>query len=419
MNRLGAERTWLLYQGGISFAMALGWTLAPVFFVRDLHMSPLELVLTGTALEVGYFVFEVPTGIVADSYSRRLSVIVGVAIMGVGFLLTGLAPGVALVIAAAALMGFGWTFRSGAEDAWLADELGVENIGPAYQRGAQVGRAAALAGIGLAVALALVGARLPIVASGIAMIGLAAALALLMPETGFQPARRGDLSALGSMTATGRDGVRLIRATPVLVLIVGITFFQGMSSEGLDRLWEAHFLKNVGVPSLFGLDAVVWFGVIAAASLMIAVAVARPLVPRLSQLDRGGMARVLLGLDAVLIAGMLVFALAGSFALALGAYLLTRLSRSLGGPVQAAWVNANVESSRIRATVISLTNLGDSVGEWAGGPGLGAIGNVFGIRAALAAGALALVPSIGLFARAVRHHGSEQALERPMPAATV
>jgi DHA3 family tetracycline resistance protein-like MFS transporter len=415
--RLGAERTWLLYQGGVSFAMALGWTLAPVFFVRELHMSPLELVLTGTALEVGYFVFEVPTGIVADSYSRRLSVIIGLSVMGVAFVLTGLAPGVALVIAAAALMGLGWTFRSGAEDAWLADELGLENIGPAYQRGAQVARAAALGGIALAVALALVGARLPIVVAGIAFVALAAGLALLMPETGFQPARRSDLGAVRSLAATGADGLRLIRATPVLVLIVGITFFQGMSGEGLDRLWEAHFLKSVGVPSLFGLDVVVWFGAIAAASLVLAFAVARPLVSRLSRLDRGAMARVLLALDAVLVTAMLGFALAGSFVVALGAYLLTNLVRSLGGPVQAAWVNANVESSRIRATVISLTNLGDSTGQWAGGPGLGAIGNVYGIRAALAAGAIALVPSIGLFARAARHHGAERALERPAPAA--
>jgi MFS transporter, DHA3 family, tetracycline resistance protein len=415
--RLGAERTWLLYQGGVSFAMALGWTLAPVFFVRELHMSPLELVLTGTALEVGYFVFEVPTGIVADSYSRRLSVIIGLSVMGVAFVLTGLAPGVALVIAAAALMGLGWTFRSGAEDAWLADELGLENIGPAYQRGAQVARAAALGGIALAVALALAGARLPIVVAGIAFVALAAGLALLMPETGFQPARRSDLGAVRSLAATGADGLRLIRATPVLVLIVGITFFQGMSGEGLDRLWEAHFLKSVGVPSLFGLDVVVWFGAIAAASLVLAFAVARPLVSRLSRLDRGAMARVLLALDAVLVTAMLGFALAGSFVVALGAYLLTNLVRSLGGPVQAAWVNANVESSRIRATVISLTNLGDSTGQWAGGPGLGAIGNVYGIRAALAAGAIALVPSIGLFARAARHHGAERALERPAPAA--
>jgi MFS family permease len=416
MPRLGAERTWLLYQGGMSFAMALGWTLAPVFFVRELDMSPLALVLTGTALEIGYFVFEVPTGIVAASYSRRLSVIIGVTVMGAGFVMTGLAQGVALVIAAAGLMGFGWTFRSGAEDAWLADELGLEKIGRAYQRGAQVARAASLGGIGLAVALALVGARVPIVAGGIAMVALAAVLALVMPETGFHAARRSELGALRSLATTGADGVRLIRATPVLVLIVAITFFQGMSGEGLDRLWEAHFLKNIGVPGLFGLDVVVWFGVIAAASLLLALAVAQPLVSRLSRLDRGGMARVLLVLDGALIAAMLGFALAGSFALALGAFLVTSLVRSLGGPVQAAWVNANVAESRIRATVISLTNLGDSLGEWTGGPGLGVIGNVFGIRAALAAGAAALVPSIGLFARAVRRHGRERGLERPVPA---
>src|SRR5215213_3782070 len=158
MARLGAERTWLLYQGAVSFSMALGWTLAPIFFVRELHMSPLALVLTGTALEIGYFVFEVPTGIVADSYSRRLSMIIGVSVMGAGFVVTGLAPGVAVVIAAAGLMGFGWTFKSGAEDAWLADEVGLENIGRSYQRGAQVARLAALGGIGFAVALALAGA---------------------------------------------------------------------------------------------------------------------------------------------------------------------------------------------------------------------------------------------------------------------
>ena len=77
MRRLDAQRTWLVYRGVEAFAMALGWTLAPVFFVTELEMSPLELVLTGTALEVAYFLFEVPTGIVADTYSRRASVVVG------------------------------------------------------------------------------------------------------------------------------------------------------------------------------------------------------------------------------------------------------------------------------------------------------------------------------------------------------
>ena len=105
--------------------MAIGWTLAPVYFVQEVGMDPLQLVLAGTFMEIAYFVFEVPTGVVADSYSRRASVIVAQVIMGIAFVATGLLASIPLILAAAALMGFGWTFKSGAIDAWLADEVGA------------------------------------------------------------------------------------------------------------------------------------------------------------------------------------------------------------------------------------------------------------------------------------------------------
>jgi hypothetical protein len=57
-----------------------------------------------------------------------------------------------------------------------------------------------------------------------------------------------------------------------------------------------------------------------------------------------------------------------------------------------------------------MTNLGDSAGEWGGGPALGVVGNVFGIRAALAAGAAALAPALVLYGRALRHQGLEPEL---------
>ena len=190
MRRLGPHLTWLIYVGVVALARTTGWTLAAVYFVQEVGMGPLELVLAGTALEVAYFLFEVPTGIVADLYSRRASVIIGQVIMGVGFVLTGAFAEVGVVLAAAALIGFGWTFRSGAEDAWLADEVGPERMARSFQRGAQVERAASLAGIGLAVALGVVDLSLPLVAAGLLLLGLAFVLAVVMPETGFRPATR-------------------------------------------------------------------------------------------------------------------------------------------------------------------------------------------------------------------------------------
>jgi DHA3 family tetracycline resistance protein-like MFS transporter len=70
----------------------------------------------------------------------------------------------------------------------------------------------------------------------------------------------------------------------------------------------------------------------------------------------------------------------------------------------------------VRATVFSISGQADAIGQAAGGPVLGGIGNVWGIRAALLAGATALVPAAALFARAIGKHGREPGLqELPEP----
>ncbi len=405
----------MAYKAVEAFAFAVGWTVAPVLFVRELDFSPLELVLAGTALEVAYFAFEIPTGIVADTYGRRLSIIAGVAGLGLGFVATGFANGVWLVLAAAAFMGFTWTFKSGADEAWITDEVGVDKAGLSFQAGAQAARIGALVGIGAAVALALVDLRLPILAGGVVMLALALGLAVVMPETGFVSARAESVSALASMTRTAREGGTLIRRNPLLLLTVGIAFVLGASDEGFDRLWEAHFLVDVGVPDFAGLDQVVWFGVLAAGAMLLAILVAQPLSRRLSKLGPSGMAKTLLVSDALRIVALLAFAFATSFAVALVAFWGARVVRSIAAPVYSTWLNANVEDSHVRATVLSMTNVFGSAGEWGGGPALGVVGNVFGIRIALAASAALLAPALALYGRAIRHHGHEPGAVLPAP----
>ena len=416
MRRPSAYRTWMAYQAAESFATRLTWTIAPIYFVLDVGMSPLELVLAGTAFEAAYFLFEVPTGVVADTYSRRLSVIVAQLVVGAGFIATAAMDSIGVILLAQALIGFGWTFKSGAIDAWLADEIGQERLGGAYQRGAQAARIAGLVAIGAAVGLAVVDLRLPIVLGGVALLALGAFLAIAMPETNFRPARRQDVTTARSMLGTTRHGTRLIRGNSVLLLIVAITFLRGVSDEGFDRLWEAHLLVDVGVPDFAGLNPVLWFGVINAAAVLLAIVVAQPLAGRFERLGMVGMARLLLGLELALIGAMLVFALAGGFAVAVAAFWAVRVAYSLEGPVFMTWLNGNITESRARATVISMTNVGHSVGESGGGPMVGLVGNLFGIRAALATGALVLMSAVPLYARAIRHHGREPELGNVLPA---
>jgi MFS transporter, DHA3 family, tetracycline resistance protein len=237
-----------------------------------------------------------------------------------------------------------------------------------------------------------------------------------MRETAFVSSRGEHVSTRASMVGTAKQGGSLIRRNPLLMLVVGIAFVLGASNEGFDRLWEAHFLVDVGVPTFAGLDQVVWFGVLAAGATLLAILVAQPLSSRLSRQGSAAMAKTLLLSDALLMLGLLVFAFATSFAVALAAFWAARLVRSLAAPVYSTWLNVNVQDSRVRATVLSMTNVFGSAGEWGGGPALGVVGNVFGIRAALAGSAVVLSPALALYGRAIRHHGREPELRTVLPA---
>jgi MFS transporter, DHA3 family, tetracycline resistance protein len=412
VRRADPIRVWYLLGGAGAVGDTLVWVIAPVYFVRTVGMSPLQLILVGTFMELTVFLFEVPTGIIADVYSRRLSVVIGTVVMGAAIVIVGAVPDAWAVIGAWSLWGFGYTFTSGAADAWLADEIGLDNVRPVYLRSAQIGRIAGLVTIGASVALALVALWLPIVVGGAVFVVVGAALAVLMPETGFRPAPREETEgAVRAMARTGRTGARLVRRTPVLLLILAISASWGAWSEGYDRLGEAHVIRDVGLPSFLGLSFVVWFGVIAAASLLLAIFVAQPANRRLEHVRQETVTRVLLALDLLLIGGVVAFALAGAFWVAVVAMLVTNVARGLAMPLFVSWLNQSISESSVRATVMSITNQADAVGQWTGGPAIGWIGNAFGIRAALVVGASLLSPAVGLYARAIRHGGREPELD--------
>src|SRR6188508_2915255 len=123
------------------------WVVMAVYLVQTVHLSPLQLVLMGTAMEATVFLFEVPTGVVADTYSRRLSLIIGFLGMGTAWLLVGVVSTAWLVIVLWAVWGLAYTFTSGAYAAWITDEVGVDAVGPVFLRGARFSYVGAILGL--------------------------------------------------------------------------------------------------------------------------------------------------------------------------------------------------------------------------------------------------------------------------------
>jgi MFS transporter, DHA3 family, tetracycline resistance protein len=417
-NQKKALRIFLLSQGLGSVLFTLTYTIQAVYFIQTVHMDPLQLVLVGTVLEATIFLFEVPTGVVADTYSRRLSVIIGTFLWGAGFLIEGAFPFFLTVLLSQIVMGLGYTFNSGASEAWIAGELGDENIGSAFLKSSQVGRMGTIAAIIASVGLASIQLNIPIILAGVGWLALAVYEIIAMPETGFTRESNAEHEGFGAMLRTFRRGGRVVRASAVLVLFIVLGLFTGASSEGMDRLSEAHFFKNFAFPAFGNLQPVVWFGIFDLALLVIAITVTESFRRRIDTNNHSLVARVVIVSSALQIAGIVGFALAGSFWWAVGAYLAMRLFRGLAAPLFYTWLTQSIDQ-RVRATVLSMVSQSDALGQVAGGPVIGWIGTAMSIRAALVTSAVLLAPALPLVAAARRRVLVQPAPEEPEDLAAI
>jgi DHA3 family tetracycline resistance protein-like MFS transporter len=207
------------------------------------------------------------------------------------------------------------------------------------------------------------------------------------------------------MRGTFVDGTRLVRQRPILLTILGIAFFFGMYNEGFDRLWTAHMLTTFSLPTFVSLDPVVWIGGISIVISLLGVAGLELTRRKLNMHSHRAVTRALIAINAGVVVFVVAFALAGNFLLAAGLYIAASVLRESVYPIKQAWINQNIDS-RVRATVISMNAQADAIGQIAGGPGVGAIGTVFSLRAALTTAGLILVPGLFLYARALGQGGS-------------
>ena len=409
MKRLPATRVYY----GLEFLLSMPtWVVISIYLVRELNLSPLELILMGTAMEAAVFLFEVPTGVVADTYGRKLSLVIGFLGMGAAWLLVGVVSAPWAIIVLWGAWGLAYTFTSGAYQAWITDEVGVERVPEVFLRGARLAYAGALLGLAVSVLIGTQSLRAAVIAGGALQIACAVACIVLMPETGFR--RRPVEERAGAFTelrTTALAGTRFVRGRPLLLLLLGIAFFIGTASEAFDRLKEAHFLREIGLPAIGHLDAVVWFGGFTAVAMLFGYFAIGALQRRFERVGTGAIARLLFAFTAMMGVAQLIFALTGAAVVAVAALLTTMLARQLLSPLWDIWVQQQITDSSVRATVNSITGQADAVGQAAGGPVLGVVGNGFGTGAALAGGALLLAPALALYARAIRHGGREPELE--------
>ena len=396
VNKLSAYKTYLLFSAITAMCFSLVATVMIVYHIEIVHLNPLQLILVGTTLELACFIFEIPTGIVADVYSRKLSIVIGGVLTGVGFILEGSISSFIFVLVAQIVWGLGSTFISGSLEAWIAEEEKNKDLDEIYIKGAQAGQIGAFIGIVLSTVIANFSVRIPIIVSGVLFIILALFLWLYMPENNFKPSAPGDLNTFKKMVYTFKSGLKFVKSKSIIMILLAVTLFYGLSSEGYDRLSNAHFLQDTTLPKLGNLSSVTWFGIFGILGMILSFIVMHFMAKNLKNEDNRKNGKLLLCINILYISSMLIFALTRNFSLMLIAYLATNTFRIINEPIFSAWLNGHIDDNS-RATVLSINGQMNSLGQILGGPIIGIIATNISVSIGIVCTSLLVAPVLVLY----------------------
>jgi MFS family permease len=367
------------------------WLVTSLYLVVDADLSAFQLVFLGTAQGIIALVVEVPAGVVADTVSRKWALVIAQTLVGISMVITGLVTAFPALVATQMLWGVGWTFASGADVAWVTDELDrperVAGVLAASARWEQVGAIGGLVGFGL---LALVIDRgTTMVFAGVVMVTLGLYVVLRFTEHGFSPtrSRRWQRSAV-----ILRGGVALARRDREILLVLVATVLINGAAEAFGRLYPRR-LVELGFPGQT--DPIVWFtglGIIAFAVGALALRIVE------ARINGVGVARRIYAAACFTGAlGLLSLACApGIFIGSAGVLLVGGIALTVTRAVGAIWINRRTTSD-VRATMHSILAQAEYGGEILLGVTLGALAQVttitvaFACASALIAGAGAMV----------------------------
>jgi MFS family permease len=397
-------RGFYVLAGLYTLSAAVIWGVNTLFLL-DAGLDFFEVFVANAAFSAGMVVFEVPTGVVADTLGRRVSFLLSVLVLATTTLLyVGLAQvgaGVVAFAAVSVLMGLGFTFYSGAMEAWLVDALAATGyqglLDRAFARGQQVTGAAMLIGTVGGGLLGQVNLALPYLLRTVLLLAVFGVAWIVMHDLGFTPRRVTVSSFPGEVARNAREGVEYGWAQRPLRLIMLVGLVQG------GFLMWGFYASQPYLLDLLGSNAV-WVAGLVAAGVAMSTIAGNQLVNVLSRYCTLR-TTLLLAAASVQAATAIVVGLAGGFWVALVAFLAMNAAFGVTSPVRQAYLHQLVPS-RQRATVVSFDSMVSNVGGTGGQIGLGALGEARSVGAAFVAGGVLTAAAVPLLARVRRLGGS-------------
>ena len=373
---LSIQRTYLVLMLGNTLAASFIWGINTIFLL-DAGLTNLEAFAANAFFTAGMVLFEVPTGIVADTVGRRASYLLGTVTLALSTLLYVLLWEVGAPFwqwaVASMLLGLGFTFFSGAVEAWLVDALAATGftgqLETVFGRGQVVSGVAMLSGSAAGGLIAQVSSLgVPFVLRGVVLVVMFAVAFRMMHDVGFTPAPRGQpVAEIRRIASASIEFGWRVPAVKWLML-------QGLFAGGVGfyafYALQPYLLELYGDPEAYQIAGLV-AAIVAGAQILGGLA-----APRIRRLFR----RRTSALIATAALSTVTLALIGAienFWVVLALIVVWGLLFAATMPIHQAYLNGMIPSQQ-RATIISFDSLMNSTGGVWSQPVLGRAADVWG-----------------------------------------
>ena len=379
-------RAYLVISGLFTLSASVIWGVNTLFLL-DSGLDIFQVFVANSAFTVGTILFEIPTGVVADTAGRRRSFLLSAATLMIGTLayvaisVTG--GGLLLFSIASLVLGIGFCFYSGAVEAWLVDalrETGYEGqLDPIFARGSMVSGAAMLIGSVGGGLLGVIDLAWPYVLRA-GLLGAAFVVGFkVMHDIGFTPRATTLTDLPDELRHVLRASLTFGWNKRSLRLLMLVSVFQSAFMMWGFYAWQPYFLE------LLGHDAV-WVSGVVSALIALATIAGNGVVEAFAR-SCGKRSTLLIGSTIALALGAVGVGLADSFWPSVVLLLLAIAAMGVAAPVQQAYEHEVVPSSE-RATVVSFISMVGSAGGIGGPLGLGYLSRVQSVATGYVAGGL-------------------------------
>jgi len=370
---------------------ACGGFILPIYvlYFRYFGMTLFNVALLAAIFEATILVFEIPTGLLADRFGRKLSVIIGFALFAISGAVFIFWQSLAGFITAEVLFGLSEAFISGAAEALAVDSIAPEHretmLGKMYTARSRIRIAASVLAMltaGFVFSRFVEVTFVPVLLGGLAGLGIA----FLFQR---RPGREED-GATPRIWTPVRNMMRQLSRISMLKIIFFASLVANFSFEGADQFWQ------VLASEQFNIDPD-YFGIITAAGALLAFI----LVGTIIRKSAGSLTMPLLIL---IMAGVAISSMPNILPDLLPYLLVVYfLGRELIKPLFSVAINRRISSAG-RATFLSGYNLTCSIGEVASGLAVGFLASRLGLPIVFVACGtiLVLISLVFLFAAQFR-----------------